>query len=63
VTTYALPVAVVVLKDNPAVHWYEGNGFEVVGDREDAWEMRWRGHGGPAIATQTCGAQRREDDA
>lgn len=63
VTTFALPVAVVVLKDNPAVRWYERNGFEAVGDRGDAWDMRWRGHGARAVAEQTYEAQRREDDA
>lgn len=41
-TTYALPVVVAVLKDNPAARWYESNGFEVVRDRGDSWDLRWK---------------------
>jgi RimJ/RimL family protein N-acetyltransferase len=60
-TTYALPVVVEVLKDNPAVRWYERNGFEVVQDRGGSWDMVWRGRGHEAD-TDRAGKSGREDE-
>jgi RimJ/RimL family protein N-acetyltransferase len=60
--THALPVVVAVLKNNPAVRWYERNGFEIVRDRGDSWDMVWRGRGVGTDAGRGAGETGREDD-
>ena len=37
---FELPIELSVLKKNPAIKWYEKNGFSVIGEYENYYKMR-----------------------